>query len=135
MKWFEENKERFQIELTLLRRNYPNARIVIDNGEVIIFKKVLGKFQNYLIKITYPESFPYSSPSAYPVTPKIHGAPHQYSDGKLCLHNSSEVGCQTSGKIVCDWVVRWIKAYEVWLASGKRNFPEKNVEGQWIQLR
>ena len=134
MEWYEKNKERFLIEKKLFRRHYPQAIIIINNKRVIVFKKVLGKKHSYLIKIVYPRDFPNSQPRAYIVKPHIKKVHHQFSDSELCLYDSREVGPQTSGKVICDWCVRWIKAYEVWLSSGKWPKP-KDTEAKWIKLR
>lgn len=136
MEWYEKIKERFILEIELLRKYHPRARVVISNHILYIFKEVRGKRARYLIKIKYPEDFPYSPPSAYPVKPRIKGTPHQYGDGELCLHALNEVSPKTSGKIICDWVDLWIKAYEVWITSGKRYWPkQKETEAKWMRLK
>ena len=115
MEWYEKNKERFFLEIKMLKNYHPRTRVLISNHTLYIFKEVRGKRARYLIKINYPEDFPYSPPSAYPVKPRIKGAPHQFRDGELCLYDFDAVGPQTSGKVICDWVDLWIKAYEVWI--------------------
>lgn len=136
MEWYERNKERFLLEVKLLKKYHPGARPVISNRTLYIFKKIIGKKSRYLIQIEYPKDFPYSPPRAHPIKPIIKGPHHQYIDGELCLYPPDEVGPQTSGKIICDWVELWIKAYEVWIASGKRDFPvPKDVEAKWKKLK
>ncbi|MFA5033796.1 MAG: hypothetical protein WC614_12365 [bacterium] len=141
MEWYERDKERFLLEVKLIKRHYPNAKTGISNNTVVVYKKFLGKFNNYFVKIVYPHNFPYTPPDVNILSPHIEISPHQFpnreknENGKPCLYDSAEVGHQTTGKVICDWSVRWLKAYEVWLASGRRNFPEKKVEEQWIKLR
>lgn len=135
MEWYERDKERFLLEIKLLKRHYPNAKTGIKSNSFLVYKKFLGKFNDYLIKMIYPYNFPYSPPRAYVINPRIEKSPHQFTNAEPCLYDTNEVGPQTTGKVICDWAARWIKAYEVWLASGKVNFPEERVEEQWIRLR
>ena len=123
MRWYDKEKGRFLLEVRLLRRHYPEARIIVNDGILVIFKKVMGKRRNYLLKIVYPNNFPQEVPSAYVVKPEIGRTPHSFSSGRLCLHSAREAGPQLSGKVIMDWSTEWVAAYERWLKSGKSYWP------------
>lgn len=120
MPWFQRDKERYRLEVKLLKKHFPNARVVIYRGRLVIFHKVRGKFNQYLVRIIYPKNFPHSqSWQVKVVKPEISGAPHQFKNGSLCLFAPNQVSSQTSGKIIADWSKRWVKAYEKWRDAGK----------------
>jgi hypothetical protein len=116
MKWFERNNDRFQGEKLALKRFYPKARLYIKRGRVVIFLKVCGRKRSYIVQVIYPNDFPYEQPKSYIIKPKIKKAPHRFRDGSLSIHGKYE-GPRISGKIILDWSVRWIQAYENWLDS------------------
>ncbi|MBM4032147.1 MAG: hypothetical protein FJ291_10220 [Planctomycetes bacterium] len=118
MAWFERDQVRLLREARLLKRHHPQARLVIQDGELVAYKKVQGVYGEYLIKVVYPHDFPGAPPAAFVVRPRLGHTPHQYQGGRLCLHSPEEVGPQTSGKVICDWAVRWIAAYERWKQTG-----------------
>lgn len=125
MEWFKKDKARYLIETKNLKRHYPapQTRMVINNGKVLIFHKVKGRFNQYTIRVVYPRNFPYSKKwQVAVVKPKFRGAPHQFESGGLCLFKEGEVGPQTSGKQIVDWAREWVKAYEIWKDTGK--FPK-----------
>jgi len=123
MEWFQENEPRFLLEVRLLKRHYPGARVITHKGVLMVFNKFTARQGEYTIKVVYPRNFPGSAPAAYIVKPRIEHTPHSFSNGRLCLHSSAEVGPQTSGKVICDWSIEWIRAYESWLRNGGTHFP------------
>jgi hypothetical protein len=126
MKWYERNPQRFEAEINLIKQNHPGARIFIQRGKVTIYLKVTENKNRYLAEIVYPEDFPYKQPRACiikPQLPNLHEKIHRFRDGSLCLARPEQMGPQTSGKVICDWVKGWVKAYEVWLRTGR--FPNK----------
>ncbi len=125
--WYEGNPDRFLLERGLLKRFYPRARLVLRRGTISAFLRIAGRRRRgYVVRIDYPPNFPSKEPAAFPVEPRITGTPHQYTKGRLCLHGPSEVGPQTTGKVIADWCVDWIRDYEAWLASGRRRWPRGN---------
>ena len=117
MAWFKENSHRFELEMRLMARNYPHARVFIKKGNIVIFLEVASKRCKYLAEIIYPADFPFSQPKAYirsPKLPPIYHEIHRFDDGSLCLARPEQVGPQTSGKMICDWTHDWVKTYEVW---------------------
>lgn len=125
MKWYKRNPARFECELALLKRHYPKTRFFNQKGKLTIYLKIPGKKDNYLAKVIYPDDFPYEQPKAYIVEPKIdnlYEKIHMFRDGSLCLARPEQMGPQTSGKVICDWVRKWLESYEMWLSTGK--FPK-----------
>jgi hypothetical protein len=114
MAWYKERKERYIAETSLIRRLYPSARIGFERGRLVVLLKIRGRKATYYIKIEYPDSFPYALPKALILEPKIKKNPHQYNDKSLCFYPDNE-GPQISGKIMLDWTIKWIIAYENWL--------------------
>lgn len=123
MEWFQKDEARFFVEMRLLEKHHPDARVIIHKGVVMVFKKFRGGRGTYLVRIVYPRNFPKRVSDAYVVKPELKYAMHRYSDGRLCLHATEEVGPQTSGKVICDWSVEWLKAYEKWLDSDMECWP------------
>jgi len=122
MAWYKERPERYNAEITLIRRIYPRARLVFEKSRLVALLKVHGNNSTYILKLVYPGEFPYSRPRAYITEPKIKGPPHFFEDGALCIYPDQE-GPQTSGKIILDLAIKWIKAYEYWLKGN--DWPEK----------
>lgn len=130
MTWDERDPQRLIAECQLLKHFYPNARIFKQNKQISILLYVVGQRCCYLAKIDYPKNFPHSPPAAFPVDPVIEGTPHQFPGKRLCLHSNSEVGPQTTGKVICDWTVDWFKAYEGWIFSGRKKWERTNKTRQ-----
>lgn len=118
MKWYKQRQERRKAEIVAIKTIYPKARILIHKGHFVVFLKVPGRRAHYLVKVIYPNDFPYKQPKAYVVEPRIKDAPHRWSDGSLCFHEDYE-GPRTSGKIILDLSRKWIEAYERWVDTGR----------------
>lgn len=126
MPWFRKDKRRYQVEVRNLKRHHPQARVFIKDGRLIILHKVAGRFDKYLIKVVYPQGFPYAQDWVVKVVkPEIVGAPDQFKNGGLCLFGSSNVGPQTTGKVMVDWSRKWVKAYEQWKVTGRMPSPQQ----------
>lgn len=126
MTWYERDPQRFLAERQLLKHFYPNARMFRKGKTISALLSVVGQKRCYLVRIDYPSDFPLSPPVAFPVDPVIRGTPHQYSKGRFCLHSTSEVGPQTTGKVMLDWALGWYEAYEEWLSNGKVKWTRTN---------
>jgi len=118
MKWYERRPERCRKELMLIKQTYSKARIFLRKGKIAVFLKIRGRKMVYLIKVIYTDSFPCEQPKAFIVEPNIKQAPHRWGDGHLSIHGSKEPP-EISGKIILDWSIKWIEAYENWLDTGK----------------
>ena len=126
MEWYERDPGRLAVERELFSRFYPHARICLHGRRIEVAVRIVADRGSYLIRIEYPRRFPSAVPAAYPVDPLIKGTPHQYLGNRLCLHGDSEVGVQTTGKVIADWAGCWIRAYERWLANGQTGWPATN---------
>jgi hypothetical protein len=115
MKWYERDPIRFEMERQLLRRFYPDVKLLQKRGSMYIHKTVRGRKNTYTVELTYPEKFPWSPLTSRMLTPKLPMSPHQYSPGMLCLYEPGDAGPETTGKVFCDWVVQWVYHYERWL--------------------
>ena len=121
MHWFEEKPQRYLAETELIKRCFPQARIFREKNRIVVFHMIIGMKTRYLVRMEYPEDFPYEQPRAFIVEPKINKAEHRWMDGALCLHGNSD-DSRITGKIVLDRTKQWIMAYEEWVDSG--NWPE-----------
>lgn len=110
MEWYERNKHRLALELGLLRRHHRDARILIDQNRLVVFKKIYHR-RTYLVKMTYPRNFPYAQPKVFVVKPSVR-THHQWKDDSLCLFKPNQVGPKTSGKVILDWTIKFLKEYE-----------------------
>jgi len=117
MPWYKEYPERYKCEVMLIKRNHPAARLFIKNNQLVVFLKVTGRKNDYVIQVTYPDYFPQEPPKAWIVKPRITNALHKYSDDSLCCHPTSN-GPHISGKVIIDCVKKWIHLYEYWLDTG-----------------
>ena len=58
-------------------------------------------------------------PRAYVLEPALRqGAPHQYSDGSLCLDHSGAFTKKSTIVTFLAWVTVWLHLYEDWLETG-----------------
>ena len=114
MKWYEAKIDRFLKERMIIKEFYPTAKMDIKNGHLIALLTVQARKDSYLLEIVYPTGFPYEEPKAYIRKPRIRNAKHRWKDGSLCVEGKAEPPI-LSGKIVIDWSINWIKAYEDWL--------------------
>ncbi len=125
MKWFETNPQRFGVEKKLLARFHPGVKIVIKNGQMSVFKKLVTYKNSYLIEAKYSDRHPYSQMEVYVREPRLKGTPpHQYGEGQLCLHGASNIGHETTAKVYLDWTEQWIRIYERWLEG--KPWPDTN---------
>jgi len=109
-KWFERRRDRLNKEIEVVKRNYPNAKIIMERGYLVIFCKIHERKIAYLVRVVYPKHFPFEEPKAWIVKPLMKNAQHQWKDGSLCIHGIEEVP-RVSGKTVLDLARQWIIKY------------------------
>lgn len=114
--WFErDGGGRLAVEMDLLRRHYPQAVAVLKDGLMRVRMNVQGRKATYCLELVFPRRFPNEVPQVFMRSPKLPGStPHYFSDDSLCLYHWPEVGMQTSAKILLDWSVMYVKAFELW---------------------
>ena len=128
MAWYEYRPQRLDSEIKLLKKYYsgPTTKYFIENGLFIIVHKVKGRFHTYIAKSVYPDNFPYEQIDTYIKKPRIRNLGetiHMFCNKNLCLARPEQIGPQTSGKIIIDWLRDWIRGYEIYLDTGK--FPDR----------
>jgi len=125
--WFESKPVRLEIELELMRRHHPQARLLLRNKKLIVFKRVRGRQQVYTFRIEFADDHPYSCPRAYAIEPEtVRGTPHNIPShsNRLCLFPPSMAGPHLSGKVILDWVEAWTMDYEQYRETGR--WPERH---------
>ncbi len=115
MEWYKSNPVRFEMEKRLLARFHPGVKIIIEKGEMRVIMKFRARKATYFIEGFFPRDFPNSPLDVYVREPRLKSSPHQYSRGRLCLHDDDDVGPETTAKIYMDWTKQWIATYERWL--------------------
>lgn len=130
MRWFENNPQRFDYELALLKKYYasPATRCFIERGslKMKIMHQIIGRKYIYLARIVYPDGFPYDQIDTFidkPRIPNLGDTIHMFNNRSLCLARPEQIGPQISGKIIIDWLRDWICGYEIYLDTGK--FPDE----------
>lgn len=121
MKWFKKIPQRLEVEVELIRKYYPGARVFLERSKLTVFFKFRKRNGYYLAKLVYPDDFPWQQPKVWIIDPTIKKSPHQWRDKSLCIHGEND-DSQISGKIVLDRAGQWIKAYETWHDTGR--WPE-----------
>lgn len=125
MIWFKDNPQRFEVEKKLLAWFHPGVKIIIKDGQMSVFKKFTTYKNSYLIKAKYSDRHPYSPMEVSIREPHLEKTPpHQYEEGRLCLHGTSDVGPETTAKVYLDWTEQWIRNYERWLED--KPWPRTN---------
>ena len=126
MTWYEEKPKRLLTEIMLVKKYYPSARICRVKGSVAILLRVQGRKNEYSLRVEYPKDFPYSEPKAFIDQPRLKNIPHRWSDNSLCIEGDVNPP-ETSGKIIMDWSINWIRIFESWCDTGK--WPKK-IKGE-----
>ncbi len=132
MIWFKNNPQRFEVEKKLLVRFHPGVKIIIKDGQMSVLKELVTSKDIYLIEAKYSDRHPYSPMKVFIREPYLKNTPpHQYGEGRLCLHDENDVGPETTAKLYLDWAEQWIHIYERWL-EGK---PWPNTNRGQIKIK
>ena len=105
-----------------MRKVYPHAKVGWEGNNLVIFHQFFTRKNRYVVKMVYPEGFPYDHPRVYVVNPIIYNAPHRYPDGALSIHFVPD-GPHISGKMTFDGAKKWLEAFERWRTTG--HWPER----------
>lgn len=119
MAWYDQHRERFALEARLLKRAYPEAKLVKKGGLMRVWLRIRGRLRVYESELIYPLRFPFEPMKAYMLSPRIDSKFHQFNDGRLCLHEPEDVGPQTTAIVYIGWLNGWIDRYEKSLRTGK----------------
>jgi len=116
VKWYELDPVRMEIEKRLLAQHHPGGKLIIRNGQVRFKKNIRGRKNTYCVEAIFSDRYPYSPMEVYIRQPSLdESCPHRFSGSHLCLHDSGDVGPETTAKIYLDGTIQWIKTYEKWL--------------------
>jgi hypothetical protein len=116
--WWKKQPQRFVLEGTLLKQQYPAAKLVKKDEQLRVWVAIRGRRDTYRCELVYPPHFPWQSMRVYVQQPRLRDCPHQYSDGQLCLHHGEDVGSETTAVVYIAWLKEWIKRYEEYLTRG-----------------
>ncbi len=137
---------RLQEEATWLHESFPNIGIFRDGPTLYLEGPVLTMSKNqYTVRVTYPENYPYSPPSGYVRDIDVaefaasHGnAGHGYHNYgihpphglALCLLGKEDQVNKgwtptQSGVTILQYAVAWLNAYEYKSITGQWPLPEK----------
>lgn len=134
--WYESNPARLLLERQAMQTRFPEFRLVRD-GKQLAWQGTLqsNRGNTYTIAIYYPDDFPASPPKVYPIEPSITVYKdakyymHQYNDGSLCLFYPGDrsFAPNTTAVTLIAWAAAWFFAYETWLASGRTEWPGREL--------
>lgn len=132
--WYEVNPARLLLEKKAMETRFPQFQLVRDGAQLVWIGTLKSNRGNpYEIALYYPNHFPASPPSVFPINPAITvwkdeqtgSLKHQYSDGHLCLYYPGDrtFAQNTTAATVIAVAAAWFFAYESWLESGKTVWP------------
>ncbi|MBT3590970.1 MAG: hypothetical protein HOB68_11030 [Candidatus Marinimicrobia bacterium] len=144
MKWWEKHSGRFQSEVQIMNRKFPqfnlgeasgsksfNGQTMVRDGQRYWTGKLkTNSGQTYTVVATYPEYYPGGEIKTYIISPQLSRTNHLYGDGHLCLysndHNGKGGGAGPSMTAVSyiGWTAAWLHAYEIYQVKG--SWPENN---------
>lgn len=126
MTWYRSDPRRLREEEQCMRHG-AQARLLRDGHRLFWIEQIVSTFgQPYVLRIDYPDRFPWEPPQASIISPDVSGAPHRFTNGTLCLFNNPSVGCgpQTTALLVRNRAIAWFLAYEVWRHTGQWAAPQ-----------
>jgi hypothetical protein len=110
-------------------KRFPGFKLLLPNDGSLtwagILRSTFNRRRRYLVKVTYPERFPYQAPVVSIDKPALDsGAPHLLGSNRPCLYrgeHGSRNGydpARTTAATLVAWTALWIHAYETWKAIG-----------------
>jgi hypothetical protein len=130
-RWWETPYGRWRVAAeTEAMRRFPEFRAFEDAGGNLGWAGALTSAllprTRYLVRVTYPSSFPDDAPAVEIVEPELaDGTPHRLSPQRPCLYRETQgprhgydPGHTTAATVVA-WTALWIHAYETWRATGR----------------
>ena len=124
-KWWGKDLTRLDKEEMEMNYSFPDFNLFKNNEGQLVWAGYLTTeygVRNYYCWIIYPNHYPYSSPEARIVEPKISDSPHFYYPDRPCLsitgsNTSFSSGKYTAKDVVADLAV-WLWAQETWESTG-----------------
>lgn len=119
MTWYEKRSDRLAIEQRLIRKNFPQAKVVKKDGMIRVWLRLRGRKNLYRCELVYPKRFPLDPHiKTYVHAPRLRASPHQFTDGHLCFYHAEDVGPETTAVVHIKWLQGWIERYENYLKTG-----------------
>ncbi len=119
--WYDANRERLVRENQAMQQRFPQFELKrVSKGLAWHGSLRTNNGNKYKVAVVYPSDFPYSSPTVYPIRPKISSGKHQYGDDSLCLFYPSDRTWQsnTTAATVVAWAATWLFCYESYKETG-----------------
>lgn len=111
-------------EQALLASEYPGFMLDVDDDGTPFAHGWIGPSDtlvgSYHVLLVLPPGYGRGAmPSAHVLEPRLApGAPHQYTDGSLCLDHSGAFTRKSTLLTSLAWVSVWLVLYEGWLSTG-----------------
>jgi hypothetical protein len=151
-------------QIALMRRHWPDFRVLIDTGWLVIWEGRLRPFhQSYRVRVFYCLGCDLGTAEILPSPPRVtveepllarrseapeDPIPHHFPNDAdparpvLCLYDprEGEWGLdQSIAETTMPWAVNWLACYEGWRATGEwtgggRHASEEEIEA-WIQKK
>ena len=129
--WWETPYGRWRLagETEAMWERFPGFELHLsDEGDLVwagVLRSTLKKRKRYVVKVTYPNRFPWEPPVVTIVQPKLDtNAPHLLGGARPCLfraYNGPRSGydpARTTAATLVAWTALWTHAYETWKATG-----------------
>ena len=124
MQWYEKDPERFELERYVVRQHHLRTKWVILEGRMRLRAKYRGRRDTYLTEVLYPPRYPHDKPRGFVLRPKLRASPHQLGPNEPCLEHG-QWSPATTGAVWLNWFVEWLRAYEMYLDTGKWPDPDE----------
>ncbi len=116
--------ERALKEQAVLVREYPGFVMDVEDDGTVYTHGWIGPNESlgnrYHVLVVVPPGYGLGvMPKPYVLEPKLRdGAPHQFSDGSLCLDHSGAFTARSTLVTLLAWVAVWLVLYEGWAETG-----------------
>ena len=104
-----------------MRERFPGFRLVEAPDGALRWVGVLTPTpqSEFAVSLTYPADYPYREPKLRVERPAlVHGAPHVYNDGSLCIHSRGWDPSRGTAVSEIPLIAAWLVAYELWRRNG-----------------
>jgi ubiquitin-protein ligase len=119
--WWKTYPGRLSLEKEVMEERFPQFELKSSDGQLTWHGALKSHHNNYYeIAVVYPSTYPYDSPEAYVLDPKVE-AKHMYKNGKLCLMYPTDRtwGQSSTAATIIALVAAWIFSYEYWNEHGE----------------
>jgi hypothetical protein len=114
-------KPRWVAESDKIRGNFPQFVLKSRRGTDSISAvegTILNRGRDYEVRIEIPSDYPYQIPRILPLGWNPGNSPHRYSDGSLCVMDSSEWGHSYTIAYLIAKTAVWVAKWNRWRETG-----------------